>query len=100
MTDSLPERLPESLEIPAKLTREQCGHIRHTHNLASQVDGDWAFMGSQEPGQEWDTARRYQLGAMTYGAGAAYYHHLSAMRSMFKPLLEKLIKKMLHKEVS
>ena len=63
------------------------------------MDGDWSFMGSQEPGQEWDTARRYQLAHMTYAAGAAYYHHMPAMRLMFKQLFEKLINKMLNKEV-
>lgn len=96
---SLPSRLGEVIKLPPPLTREQCGHIRHIHNLASQVDGDWAFMGAQEPGQEWDTAHRYQLGHMTYAAGAAHYHHLTAMRSAFKNLFEKLITKMLNKEV-
>jgi hypothetical protein len=55
--------------------------------------------GSQEPGQEWDTARRYQLATIAYAAGAAHYHRLPAMRSMFKALLERLIAKMLHREV-
>lgn len=97
--ESLPHRLGEAFKSSPKLTREQCGHLRHFHNLASQLDGDWAFMGSQEPGQEWDTARRYQLATMAYAAGAAHYHRLPAMRSMFKALLEKLIAKMLHREV-
>jgi hypothetical protein len=56
-------------------------------------------MGSQEPGQEWDTAYRYQLATMTYAAGAAHYHRLPAMRSMFKSLFEKLNAKMLRREV-
>ena len=99
ISSSFPIHLNETIELPPKLTPEQCGHIRHIHNLASQMDGDWAFMGAQEPGQEWDTARRYQLGHMTYAAGAAHYHRLPAMRSMFKELLEKLISKMLNKEV-
>ena len=95
----LSTRLTDIVNSIPKLTREQCGHIRHIHNLASQMDGDWAFMGSQEPGQEWDFARRYQLGHMTYAAGAAHYHHLPAMKAMFKVLFEKLIHKMLNKEV-
>jgi hypothetical protein len=96
--ESLPHLLGEAFKSSPKLTREQCGHLRHFYNLASQLDGDWAFMGSQEPGQEWDTARRYQLATMAYAAGAAHYHRLPAMRSMFKALLEKLIAKMLHRE--
>ena len=97
--DSLPEQLSETFKASPKLTREQCGHIRHFYNLASQLDGEWTSMGSQEPGQEWDTARRYQLATMTYAAGAAHFHRLPAMRSMFKALLRRLIAKMLHREV-
>lgn len=96
---TFPDRLNEDFKLPPKLSHEQCGHIRHIHNLASQIDGEWALMASEEPGQEWDFARRYQLGHMAYAAGAAHYHHLPAMRSMFKTLLERLIKKMLLKEV-
>ena len=63
------------------------------------MDGDWSFMGAEEPGQEWDTARRYQLGHMTYAVGATHYHRLPAMKSMFQDLFKKLIGKMLNKEV-
>ncbi|KAH8886011.1 hypothetical protein GQ53DRAFT_750843 [Thozetella sp. PMI_491] len=82
-----------------KLTREQCGHIRHFYNLASLPQGEWAHMGSQEPGQEWDTAFRYQIATMTYAAGAAHYHRLPAMRGMFKDLISKQINKMMCREV-
>lgn len=96
---SLPSQLGEKFKKLPKLSREQCGHIRHFHNLASMIDGNWDLMGSEEPGQEWDTAYRYQIATMTYAAGAAHYHHLPAMRSMFKTLLEGLIRKMLRREV-
>lgn len=96
---NFPKRLDKAFKSVPKLSREQCGHIRHFHNLASQLDGDWAFFGAQEPGQEWDTAYRYQLATMAYAAGAAHYHHLPAMRSMFKTLLSKLIAKMLRRDV-
>ena len=56
-------------------------------------------MGGQDSLQEHDTAYRYQLSAMTYAAGAAHYHRLPAMRSFFKPLIRKLISKMLRREV-
>jgi hypothetical protein len=46
-----PPQLPFSIHHLEKLTREQAGHIRHFHNLASQIDGNWNHMGAQEPGQ-------------------------------------------------
>ncbi|MCJ1237821.1 hypothetical protein MMC14_005808 [Varicellaria rhodocarpa] len=65
-----------------KLSVEQAGHLRHFHNLASQMDGEWAHMGTQEPAQEFLDAYRYQLAVMTYATGAAHYHHLPAIRSI------------------
>ena len=82
-----------------KLSPEQAGHLRHFHNLASQLDGEWSLMGSQEPGQEWLDGYRYQLATMAYAAGAAHYHRLPALRSVFKTLLERLIHKMLRRDV-
>jgi hypothetical protein len=96
--ESLPQKLGERFKSLPKLSREQCGHIRHFHNLASTLGGEWGLMGSQELGQEWDTAYRYQLATMTYAAGGAHYHRLPAMRSMFKSLFEKLNAKMLRRE--
>jgi hypothetical protein len=46
-----PPRLPISMDHLPKLTAEQAGHLRHFHNLASQIDGLWNHMGAQEPGQ-------------------------------------------------
>lgn len=56
-------------------------------------------MGTQEPGQEWLDALRYQLATMAYASGVAHYHHLPALRSVFKQLLRKLIHKMLLRSV-
>ena len=56
-------------------------------------------MGSQEPGQEWLDGYRYQLATMAYAAGAAHYHRLPALKSVFKTLIEKLIHKMLRRDV-
>jgi hypothetical protein len=78
-----------------KLTREQAAHIRHFHNLASQLDGDWHHMGSQEPAQEFLDAYRYQLATMTYASALAHYHHQPALRSVYKPLMRRLIHKMM-----
>src|SRR2546423_14529597 len=95
----LPRRLGQGFKALPKLTCGQCGRHRHFHNLSSQLDGEWAFMESQDPAQEWETARLYQLATMAYAASAAHYHRLPAMRSMFKALLGRLIAKMLHREV-
>lgn len=56
-------------------------------------------MGTQEPGQEWLDAYRYQLVTMAYAIAAAQYHRMPAARSIFKPLMERIIHKMLRREV-
>lgn len=56
-------------------------------------------MTFEEFEQEWDFAHQYQLRHMAYATGTAHYHHLPAMRSMFKTLLKRLIKKMLLKKI-
>ncbi|KAL9594137.1 MAG: hypothetical protein Q9219_007200 [cf. Caloplaca sp. 3 TL-2023] len=95
----LPDHLVQEFKNLPKLSREQCGHLRHFHNLASQPDGDWSFMGGAS-GQDHDEGSyRYQLAFMAYAAGAAHYHRLPALRSVFRSLLQKLIAKMLHPDV-
>ena len=98
-SDQLPKRLDADFIKEPRLTLEQCGHLRHFHNLASSKDGDWSFLGSQDSLQEHDTSYRYQISCMSYAAGAAHYHRLPAMRSMFKPLIRNLISKMMRREV-
>ncbi|KFY94556.1 hypothetical protein V501_01892 [Pseudogymnoascus sp. VKM F-4519 (FW-2642)] len=93
------EQLGIDVAAYPKLSYEQAGHIRHFHNLAAQLDGDWRYMGNQEPAQEWLDALRYQLATMAYASGAAHYHRLPALRSIFKPLIRRLIQKMLHRAV-
>jgi hypothetical protein len=98
--DHLPQTLPANfLDDFEKLSPEQAGHMRHFHNLASQLDGEWSLMGSQEPGQEWLDGYRYQLATMAYAAGVTHFHRLPALRSVFKTLFEKLIHKMLLRDV-
>ena len=57
--ESLPTGVKNHINALPKLSREQAGHLRHFHNLASQLDGDWSFFGTQEPGQELLDAIRY-----------------------------------------
>ena len=94
-----PSRAPIDITQYPKLTREQAGHLRHFHNLASQIDGEWHHMGSQEPMQEFLDAYRYQLATMTYASSATHYHRMPALRSVFKTLHRQLIHKMLRREV-
>ncbi|KAH7020392.1 hypothetical protein EDB80DRAFT_746913 [Ilyonectria destructans] len=93
------ERLQLDLSEYKKLDSLQAGHIRHFHNLASQLDGEWHHMGSKEAQQEFLDAFRYQISAMAYSASVAHYHRLPAARSIFKPLIRRLIHKMLLPEV-
>lgn len=91
--------LPLDLSKYQKLSPEQVGHLRHYHNLASQPDGEWRFMGAADPGQEFLDAYRYQLATMVYAASLTHYHRLPALRTVFKPLVRQLIQKMLRRDV-
>ena len=39
---AFPSTLPSSAITLPLLDRQQAGHLRHFHNLASQLDGEWA----------------------------------------------------------
>ncbi len=82
-----------------RLDDEQLGHLRHFTRLADQIPGDWAHMGSFEPGQEGDDALRYQLAMMSYAVAAAQYHRTPAWRELYRGIFEKLIEKMLRFDV-
>lgn len=99
MALSIPQSLPLDLSKYPKLTAAQVGHLRHFYNLAHQPDGEWSKMGAQEPLQEFLDAYRYQLATMAYAVGLAHYHRMPALRTIFKPLLRRLIHKMLQREV-
>lgn len=94
-----PTTLPFSISHHPLLSRSQAGHLRHTHNLSSTLPGEWALMGSAVANQEHNDGLRFQLATLAYGAGLAHYHRLPALRSSFKALLERLIGKMLLRDV-
>ncbi|KAL3489613.1 hypothetical protein BJX62DRAFT_252511 [Aspergillus germanicus] len=74
---TLPTTLPPSfLTKYTPLSRQQAGHLRHIHNLATQRPGIWGVMGTQKPGQEWVDAYRYQL-----------------FKSLLKDLIDKILKR-------
>ncbi|RDK37087.1 hypothetical protein M752DRAFT_259151 [Aspergillus phoenicis ATCC 13157] len=91
--------LPFDISELPKLSLEQAGHLRHFYNISSAADGEWPHMGSQEPAQEFLDAYRYQLATMVYASGLTHYHRMPVMRGLFKPLIRRLIKKMLHRDV-
>ena len=82
-----------------KLDTAQAGHLRHFHNLTTQLDGEWHHMAGFEPLQELFDAYRYQLSVMAYATGLAHFHRLPAARSMFKRLLDQIMHKMLLRDV-
>ncbi len=59
----------------------------------------FCYVGSQEPCQEFLDAYRYQLATMAYGTAVAHYHHQPILRSVYKPLMRRLIHKMLLRAV-
>lgn len=99
MTKNPPQILGLDISKYPKLDHAQAGHLRHFHNLVSQIDGEWHHMGSAEPAQEFMDAYRYQLATMAYACGVAHYHRLPTLRSVFKPLMRRMIHKMLRREV-
>lgn len=96
---ALPEKLQLSLDQYEKLNDQQAGHLRHFHNLVSQPDGMWKHMGCEDPAQEAFDAYRFQISSMAFAASLAHYHRLPALRGAFKPLLHRLIHKMLRRDV-
>ncbi|MBK6458017.1 MAG: hypothetical protein IPF87_18340 [Gemmatimonadetes bacterium] len=97
-TSSLARAMAPEPELPL-LTEQQLGHLRHIERLASLPDGEWAMMGSNDPGQEDLTAYRYQLAQMAYAVGLTHYHHLPAAPGLFRKTFDQLIHKMLRREV-
>ncbi|POR32378.1 Uncharacterized protein TPAR_07413 [Tolypocladium paradoxum] len=92
-------RPPPDISRYPKLDAAQAGHLRHFHNLSSQLDGQWHHMAGFEPLQELFDSYRYQISVIAYAVGVAHFHRLPASRSMFKKLLDQIIHKMLLRDV-
>ncbi len=97
--ETSPSQVPVDAKRLPKLDAKQVGHLRHIANLANNLDGDWAHMGSAEAGQEYTTSYRYQLAWMAYALGVAHYHHLPAAPGAFRNSYAHLMRKMLRYDV-
>ncbi|CAL9660246.1 hypothetical protein [Streptomyces sp. enrichment culture] len=94
-----PPGMGVDLSSVPRLDDVQIGHLRHFENLAFLPDGDWSRMGGADPGQEWLDAYRYQLAQMAYALALTHYHHLPAAPAAVRPAFERLIEKMLRRDV-
>jgi hypothetical protein len=67
--------------------------------LGAMPDGEWRHMGSWDPGQEALDSYRYQIAFMAYSLGLTAYHYLPAAPRTLQPDFDRLIQKMLRREV-
>jgi hypothetical protein len=81
------------------LDRLQLGHIRHFDNLSRQLPNQWDLMKGKGYGQEDFGGYRFQLAYMAYALALTHRHRLPAAPGVFKPILERLIAKILLPEV-
>ncbi len=85
-------------DYPA-LSEKELGHVQWLIKLALQPLGDWSYMGGLEEGQEGLESYRYQLGYMAYALALAQYHKTPAYRELYQKAMDKLIQKMVRKDV-
>jgi hypothetical protein len=83
----------------SKLSDEQVDHLRHFINLSLQPPNDWSLMGSRVSSQDDFCSLRYQLAYMIYAAALTHRHRLPAAPGLFRPLIRRLMDKLLEPEV-
>lgn len=77
----------------------QLGHLRHFDNLSRRLDNDWSLMQGKGFGQDDFGGYRFQLAYMTYALALTHQHRLPNAPGVFRPILERLMQKMLLPEV-
>ena len=82
-----------------RLTDREAGHLRHFRNLSYQPPNDWSSMQGRGTGQDDFGGYRFQLAYMAYALALAHRHRLPAAPGVFKPIMKRLIDKMLLPEV-
>jgi hypothetical protein len=91
------QETPRRVASVPGLTDEQAGHLRHFRNLAQQDDGDWTDMQRGAGGLGADY--KYQMALMTYAMSLAHYHHLPAAPGFFKADFDRIVHKMMLRDV-
>jgi hypothetical protein len=81
------------------LNREQLGHLRHWDNLSRQLPHDWSLMQGKGVGEDDFGSHRFQLAYMIYGLALAHRHRLPAAPGLFRPMIQRLIDKLLMPDV-
>ncbi|KAL2848889.1 hypothetical protein BJY01DRAFT_233735 [Aspergillus pseudoustus] len=94
-----PESMTVKLESLGLLDKEQVASIRHIGNLARQLKGDWSNMMGPSDLHDGFGAYRFQLSYAAYALALAHFHRLPAAPGLFKPTLERIIKKMCEPDV-
>jgi hypothetical protein len=82
-----------------QLTEKQTGLMRHLVRLANQAPGDWSDMGGYGESQDENEGYRFQLAQATYALGLAQYHKTPAYRELYRDTMDRLIQKMLRRDV-
>ncbi|WP_130178038.1 hypothetical protein [Cryobacterium sp. SO1] len=77
----------------------QLGHLRHFDNLSLRLDNDWSLMQGKGFGQDDFGGYRFQLAYMTYALALTHQHRLPNAPGVFRPMLERIMQKMLLPEV-
>ncbi|HZZ52093.1 MAG TPA: hypothetical protein VFE65_34790 [Pseudonocardia sp.] len=81
------------------LSREQLGHLRHFDNLSRRLPNDWSLMHGKGQGQDDFGSYRFQLAYLTYALAITHRHRLPAAPGYFRPMMERVIEKILEPDV-
>src|SRR3954452_14480338 len=81
------------------LDEQQLGHLRHWDNLSRQLPHDWSLMQGKGLGEDDFGSLRFQLAYMIYGLGLTHRHRLPAAPGVFRPMIQRLIDKLLLPDV-
>ena len=82
------------------LSTKQMGHVRHMINIANQLDGDFSLMGEFDPVYYMSFhAYQFQFAFAAYALASAHYHYTPAHRDLYQKASNRLIKRMIYKDV-
>ena len=86
-------------DYPA-LSTKQMGHVRHMINIANQLDGDFSLMGEFDPVYYMSFhAYQFQFAFAAYALASTHYHYTPAHRDLYQKASNRLIKRMIYKDV-